>query len=137
MGKTLITGGTGFLGSHLVRQLVESGETDLRVMAKSIPGWLEAMKEQGVESFAGSITSLDDVQSALADVIHIYGTRVLCDAAKKAEVRKIVLASTSGTIAVTKNGAEIPDESYPAPLEIISRWPYYASKFYQERAAIE
>src|SRR5581483_6494914 len=159
MGKTLITGGTGFLGSHLVRQLVESGETDLRVMAKSIPGWLEAMKEQGVESFAGSITSLDDVQSALADVtqiyhlagrvsrdpseqramheIHIDGTRVLCDAAKKAEVRKIVLASTSGTIAVTKNGAEIPDESYPAPLEIISRWPYYASKFYQERAAIE
>ena len=158
-GKTLITGGTGFLGAHLVRQLVESGQTDLRVMAKSIPPWLESMAEQGVESFAGSLTSADDIKVALTDVTHIYhlagrvsrdpseqramheihidGTRALCDAAKKAEVKKIVLASTSGTIAVTKDGKTIPDENYPAPMDIISRWPYYASKFYQERVAIE
>jgi FlaA1/EpsC-like NDP-sugar epimerase len=37
---TLITGGTGFLGAHLVRQLIESGQKDLRVMATSIPEWL-------------------------------------------------------------------------------------------------
>ncbi|HET6973788.1 MAG TPA: NAD-dependent epimerase/dehydratase family protein, partial [Pyrinomonadaceae bacterium] len=34
---TLITGGTGFLGSHLVRQLIEEGARDVRVMATSIP----------------------------------------------------------------------------------------------------
>jgi len=159
MGKTLITGGTGFLGSHLVRQLVESGQTDLRVMAQSIPSWLQAMSDQGLESFAGSLTSPDDIKVALNDVtniyhlagrvsrdpseqrimhaIHIDGTRNLCDTAKKTEVKKIVLASTSGTIAVTKDGKTIPDETYSAPMEIISRWPYYASKFYQERVAIE
>jgi dihydroflavonol-4-reductase len=48
-----------------------------------------------------------------------------------------VLASTSGTLAVTKDGGVAPDEEWPAPLDIISRWPYYASKFYQERAALE
>jgi len=49
----------------------------------------------------------------------------------------MVIASTSGTIAVTEDGDIIPDESYPPPLEIIARWPYYASKVYQEMAALE
>jgi nucleoside-diphosphate-sugar epimerase len=49
----------------------------------------------------------------------------------------MVLASTSGTIAVTKDGDAVPDETYPLPLDIISRWPYYASKAYQEMAALE
>src|SRR5204863_7808762 len=52
-------------------------------------------------------------------------------------VQTIVVASTSGTIAVTKEGDVIPDETFPVPLEIISRWPYYASKTYQEAAALE
>jgi dihydroflavonol-4-reductase len=128
-------------------------------MAKSIPQWLDDLRDLGVEPFAGSLNSPDDINIALADVTHIYhlagrvsrdsseqrlmheihidGTRALCDSAKKADVKKIVLASTSGTIAVTKDGKTIPDESSPAPMEIISRWPYYSSKFYQERVAIE
>ena len=153
---TLITGGTGFLGSHLVRQLTEDGAKDIRVMATSIPDWLVDL---GVETFAGSITNVDDNRRAVEGIseiyhlagkvsreredaramydIHVEGTRLLCDAAKAAGVKTIVLASTSGTIAVTKEGETVPDETYPMPLEIISRWPYYASKAYQEMAALE
>src|SRR6478672_2010050 len=153
---TLITGGTGFLGSHLVRQLIEEGAKDVRVMATSIPDWLVDL---GVETFAGSITNADDNKRAVEGIseiyhlagkvsreredaremydIHVEGTRLLCDAAKAAGVKTIVLASTSGTIAVTKEGDVVPDETYPPPLEIISRWPYYASKAYQEAAALE
>ena len=153
---TLITGGTGFLGQHLVRQLIEDGAKDIRVMATSIPDWLVDL---GVETFQGSITNADDNKRAVEGIseiyhlagkvsreqkdtremydVHVEGTRLLCDAAKAAGTKTIVLASTSGTIAVTKDGDVVPDETYPQPLEIISRWPYYASKAYQEMAALE
>jgi nucleoside-diphosphate-sugar epimerase len=153
---TLVTGGTGFLGSHLVRQLVGDGNKDIRVMATSIPDWLVDL---GVETFEGSILDKNDVARAVEGIreiyhlagrvsrerenaremyaIHVEGTRLLCDAAKNSGVKTIVLASTSGTIAVTDDGDTVPDELYPPPFEIITRWPYYASKVYQEMAALE
>jgi dihydroflavonol-4-reductase len=69
--------------------------------------------------------------------IHVDGTRLLCEAARTGDVKTIVLSSTSGTIAVTEKGEVTPDETFPQPLEIIARWPYYASKSYQEMAALE
>jgi dihydroflavonol-4-reductase len=153
---TLITGGTGFLGAHLVRQLVAAGAKNLRVMATSIPAWLN---ELGVEAVEGSITNAEQVARAVEGVaeiyhlagrvsreredaremyaIHVDGTRLLCDAAQAAGVRSIVMASTSGTIAVTDQSDAIPDEDWPTPLDLISRWPYYASKYYQEQTALE
>lgn len=154
--KTLITGGTGFLGSHLVRQMVADGAKNLRVMATHAPAWLA---ELGVEAFEGSITNAEDVKRAVDGVaeiyhlagrvsrdgedsremyaVHVDGTRLLCDAARVAGVKSIVMASTSGTIAVTNDKDILPGEDWPPPLDIISRWPYYASKFYQERVALE
>src|SRR6266513_5989802 len=118
---TLITGGTGFLGAHLVRQLIESGQKDIRVMATSIPEWLTGL---GVDTIEGSVTNADDVARAVEDIqeiyhlagrvsrekdearemykLHVDGTRLLCDAARKAGVKTMVLASSSGKIAVSE-----------------------------------
>jgi dihydroflavonol-4-reductase len=153
--KILITGGTGFLGTHIVRQFLGAGEKNLRVMASSVPVW---MKDAGVEAVEGSVTNREDVANAVRNVeaiyhlagkvsrdnedaaamnrIHIEGTRILCEAAKDAGVKTFILASSSGTIACSE-AEEIYDETYPTPLEIISRWAYYASKFYQEKTALE
>lgn len=153
--KILIIGGTGFLGTHVVKQLLDSGEKNLRVMASRVPEW---MRDAGVEAAEGSVTNPDDVTKAVKGVsaifhlagkvsrdnddaremnkIHIDGTRILTQAAKSAGVKTFLLASSSGTIAVSERD-EVLDETVQPPLEIISRWAYYASKFYQERTALE
>jgi dihydroflavonol-4-reductase len=47
-----------------------------------------------------------------------------------------VIASTSGTVAVSE-GEHVGIESDPAPIGILARWPYYRSKLFAERAALE
>ena len=149
--KILITGGTGFLGTHLVRQFLDAGAKNLRVMASQIPEW---MTEAGVESFAGSVTRKEDVGAATNNCeaiyhlagkvsfayegaaemnkIHVEGTRILCEAAKENKVKNFILASSSGTSAVSET-PEIFDETYPPPVGILTKWAYYASKYYQEK----
>jgi len=152
--KILITGGTGFLGTHLVRQFLDAGAKNLRVMASSVPEW---MTDAGVEPFAGSVTRTEDVANATKDCeaiyhlagkvsfdydgaaqmnrLHVEGTRILCEAAKENGVKNFILASSSGTSAITDDG-EITDETYPQPVEILTKWAYYASKYYQEKTAL-
>jgi dihydroflavonol-4-reductase len=153
--KILITGGTGFLGTHIVRQLLDAGAKNLRVMASRVPEW---MKDAGVEAAEGSVANREDAAAATKNTsaifhlagkvsrdnsdaasmnkIHVEGTRVLCEAAKEAGVATMVLASSSGTVAVSED-EQIFDETYPQPVDVFSRWAYYASKYYQERAALE
>ena len=153
--KILITGGTGFLGTHIVRQFLDAGETNLKVMASRVPEW---MKDAGIKAVEGSVTNRDDVAKACKNVsaifhlagkvsrdnddaaemnkIHLEGTRLLCEAAREAGVQTMVLTSSSGTVAVSEDG-QVVDETFPQPVDVFSRWAYYASKYYQERTAIE
>lgn len=153
--KILITGGTGFLGTHVVRQFLDAGEKGLKVMASRVPEW---MKDAGIKAVEGSVTNRDDLAKACKNVsailhlagkvsrdnddaaamnrVHLEGTRMLCEAAKEAGITTMILASSSGTIAVSED-ERIIDETFPQPVEIISRWAYYGSKYYQERTAIE
>jgi dihydroflavonol-4-reductase len=123
-------------------------------MASSVPEW---MTDAGVEAFAGSVTRAQDVAAATRNCeaiyhlagkvsfayegaaemnkIHVEGTRLLCEAAKENKVKNFILASSSGTSAITEDG-EITDETYPQPVEILTKWAYYASKYYQEKTAL-
>jgi dihydroflavonol-4-reductase len=156
--RTLVTGGTGFLGSHLVSGLARSSRgpaRDVRVLVQSAPpAWL---RELGVEIVAGSVTKAEDLGRACDGVeriyhlagmvshkpsdghrmytVHVDGTRNLCEAAVAAGCKRMVMASTSGTIAASKRADDMPDEDAAAPLDVIARWPYYTSKLYQEETA--
>jgi dihydroflavonol-4-reductase len=69
--------------------------------------------------------------------IHVEGTKNALDGAKAAGVKRAVVASTSGTIAISDNAAFIANEASPEPLALIQKWPYYRSKLYAEKAALE
>jgi len=153
--RILITGGTGFLGSHIVRQFLDAGEKNLKVMASSVPEW---MKDAGVKAVEGSVTNREDVAKACKNVsaifhlagkvsrdndeamsmnnIHLQGTRLLCEAATEAGVETMLLASSSGTIAVSED-EQVFDETFPQPVDLFTKWAYYASKYFQEKAALE
>jgi dihydroflavonol-4-reductase len=153
--KTLVTGATGFLGGHLVAELCRRmPAANVRVFAQSRSSALAAL---GVDVATGSVTDPAALARALVGVtqvyhlagfvsrkpedghrmfeVHVEGTRLLCAAAQTAGVKRIVLASTSGTIAVSESADVSLDESCDPPLALIGRWPYYASKYYQEETA--
>ncbi len=154
MTCVLVTGATGFLGEHLCRALVERGHT-VRGLARSRSA---VLAELGVEHVRGDVLGGDELDRALDGVscvfhlagavsrdpddaqrmmrLHVDGTRRVLERMAAAQVGKMVLASTSGTIGVSKS-EEILDETAPYAEEIVAGWPYYASKIYQERLAFE
>jgi dihydroflavonol-4-reductase len=69
--------------------------------------------------------------------VHIDGTRRVLETARRAGIGRIVIASTSGTIAVSRDPEAILDETAPYATELVSNWPYYLSKIYQEKLALD
>lgn len=152
---TLVTGGTGFLGQWLVQRLVERNE-DVRVLARGYDPWVE---DAGATLVEGSLLDTEDLGRALSDVTHVYhlagrvtrdrrlahrmyelhvdGTRRLLRAAAEADVEKIVLASTSGTVGVSRDDTFVATDDSPYAERTVKAWPYYLSKIYAERVADE
>jgi dihydroflavonol-4-reductase len=69
--------------------------------------------------------------------VHVDGTARLLRAARAAGVRRMVVASSSGTIAVAREPEPVPTEAWPFATELVSGWPYYLSKIYQEKVALD
>ncbi|HLU67857.1 MAG TPA: NAD-dependent epimerase/dehydratase family protein [Kofleriaceae bacterium] len=151
----LVTGATGFLGEHVARELCARGDVRVRTLART-PSPILA--ELGAEELRGDVTSAEDCARAVAGCegvfhlaglvsrdpddgqrmmrVHVDGTRTLLEACARAGVRRVVVASSSGTVAVSKE-ERVHDESMGYATEVVAGWPYYASKVYQEKVALE
>jgi dihydroflavonol-4-reductase len=148
--KVWVGGATGFLGSHLVEELrvrgdevvavSRSGSEDGTVRAVDVLDAAAVEKSaQGVElAFlaTGKVTRKEDASEELHR-LHVLGTRSALSGLKAAGVKRVVVASTSGTLAVGTDPHRIADEGCRAPLEVIAGWPYYRTKLYAEREALE
>lgn len=149
--KLLVTGATGFLGSTLVPLLREAGH-ELRVLLRS------GGEYEGCEVVQGDVRDREAVSRALDGVeglyhlaglvsrdpadarkmyeLHVDGTRHLLAAAERAGVQRVVLASSSGTIGVSRM-RRVATEEDDYPIEAVGKWPYYLSKIYEEKIALE
>lgn len=152
MSKFWVAGATGFLGSHLVKTLVERGHavTAVSKSGGNVHGVdvapVDILNEQAVADSARGADGAFLVTGRVsrdrhdAELLHrdnVLGTESALRALKAAGVKRVVVASTSGTLAVSRDADRVADESCRAPLEIIARWPYYRTKLYSERVALE
>ncbi|PYU33966.1 MAG: NAD-dependent dehydratase [Acidobacteria bacterium] len=150
---TLVTGATGFLGSHVARQLVARGEA-VRVLVR-LTSRLRAIEDLPVERATGDLRDLASLYRACDGVHRVYhvaadyrfgvrrpseiyesnvnGTRNLLEAAYRAGVERFVYTSTVATIAVPRSGKP-PDEDTVAGLEEMIGH-YKRSKFLAEMEA--
>lgn len=161
----LLTGATGFLGKHLVEALtaapsagdVSHGFAGAKVRALVRHPTLH-LEQRGVELVVGDVCDAAVCARAMKGVTHVVhaagfvsrspddgpamyrthveGTRVVLRAAAEAGVKRVVVVSTSGTIAVSLDANEVSTEASPYRKTTAARWPYYLSKIYQEETAL-
>ncbi len=151
--KTLVTGATGFLGSHVARALAGRGE-DVRVLVRPTSD-LRALEGIGAERFQGDLRDRASLSRALEGVRCVYhvaadyrlwardpreihesnvtGTQNLLDAARQAGVEKFVYTSTVATVAVPREGRLPNEETQSSVTEMIGH--YKRSKFEAEQCA--
>lgn len=145
----LVTGGTGFIGGHIVEQLLADGQP-VRVLARRSSKLGEHLK--GAEIVYGDVLDKDSLGQAMQGVRTLYhaaaqfetwtadpqlmletanhGTRNVLDAALAAGVRKVLHTSSGAVFGLPRNQT-VTEASGQGPLPDV----YYRSKRESEELA--
>jgi dihydroflavonol-4-reductase len=151
----LVTGGTGFVGSHVARALHEAGH-EVRVLHRHTSK-LAALDGIPFDSAFGDVTDEAALNAACADcdwVIHVAavadywrqdaghlmhvnvdGTRYALNAARRAGVRRFIFTSSAAAMGIKRDDS-IVDETVRFNLSPV-RFPYGYSKALAEIHALE
>lgn len=146
--NALVTGGAGFIGSHLVELLLKEGVkvTVLDVAAKTrelpkgvkgIKGSIldqkaleKAMTGHGCVFHLAALTHLWAQDKSQFETVNVDGTRNVLAAAKKLKVNKLVVTSTETILRGWRDNNPVPiSENDPPPALEDMAGPYTRSKF--------
>jgi len=151
----LVTGGTGFIGANVARELLAAGVT-VRVLAR--PGGnrraLAGMRVEFVEGDLLDPASVRRADSGVQVVYHVAadyrlwtpdpatlyrtnvdGTRAVLEAAGEAGVRRVVHTSSVGALGIPKDGGPGTEETPVALTDMVGH--YKRSKFLAEQVALD
>ena len=143
--KCLVTGGAGFIGSHLTRGLLHRGH-DVWVLDNLSTGKLENIESLPIEFIEGDVRDRETVREAVQGIDYVFhlaalasvgrslkdplathavnetGTLTVLDAAHKAKVKRVVYAASSSAYG---NAVALPkrEDATPSPAS-----PYAVSK---------
>ena len=152
--KALVTGATGFVGSHVARWLADQGaELRLLVRPTSLTANLEGITGERVSGDLREPESLRNAMAGCEAVFHVAadyrlwtrdpqemyrsnveGTRNIIALAQQTGVRRVIYTSSVATMGFTSNG-HLADESSPVGLgDMIGH--YKRSKFQAEQIAL-
>jgi dihydroflavonol-4-reductase len=129
----LVTGGTGFLGSYIIKLLVEKGYAVRAIRrSKKIPFWIDETifkKAEWVEGDVLDVVALQDAMEGVDTVIHaaaivsfvkqdrqemyqvnVEGTANVVNMALEKNVRRLVHISSVAALGRTANGGHVNEE---------------------------
>ena len=72
--SVFVTGGTGFVGSHLVETLLQSGCKDVRCLVRSDPKWLKGLPVRFIE---GTLSDEAALKQGLQGATHVFHVAAL------------------------------------------------------------
>ena len=132
MRKTLVMGASGFLGSHVVKELVGAGR-NVRIMVRASSD-TSAIDHLEFERVIGDISDNDAIASALSGCDSVFycivdtrawlrdpaplyqtnveGLRTVMDVALDSDIKRFVFTSTFGTIGINPSGISTEQDKF-------------------------
>jgi nucleoside-diphosphate-sugar epimerase len=150
--NALVTGATGFIGSHLCEELARRGhKVTCLIREKSNLKWIENIDLKIISGDCENIESLYDAVDSIDYVFHLAGLTKACSedkffsantrgteniikavVEKNPKLKRFIYISSLAAVGPSKNGSPLKEEADPMPVSI-----YGKSKLEGEKAVLK